>query len=327
MNCLAIFITSLPDYKRLAAHLLTYLLHSMAISLLGLGSNVGDREATLRAALAEIDALPDVRLVRASEIYQSQPLGGPPGQGVFLNSAAIVETKIPPLQLLHELQDIESRHGRQPAKRWAARTLDIDLLLYDDKVAETEMLTLPHPRMSFRRFVLEPAAEIAPRMLHPIIGWPVERLLLHLDAASDQAAIVSPSEALRRDVVKLLSERFGARSIEGPTFATADQLWTPELTSWLMLSSSSGAGTSVRPKPSELPYAAAMFPKLTALLDAQSESPRAVKSQWSAIVRQPGRGPTLRLQATDAATLQVEVAAAIEAVWPDLGSPSAKCLE
>jgi 2-amino-4-hydroxy-6-hydroxymethyldihydropteridine diphosphokinase len=299
----------------------------MATSLLGLGSNLSDRHATLRAALAEIDALPDVRLVRASEIYESLPLGGPPGQGVFLNSAAVVETKTPPLQLLDELQDIESRHGRQRAERWAPRTLDIDLLLYDDQVAETEMLTLPHPRMSFRRFVLEPAAEIAPRMLHPTIGWPVERLLLHLDEASDQVAIVSPSEALRGDTAKFLSDRFAGQSIEGPTFATADQLWPPELASWLMLKPSSATHSSVRPKPTSLPYAAARFPKLTVLLDAQSESPRILKSQWSAIVRQPGRGPTLRLQSTDAPNFQAEVAAAIGAVWPDLGSSSANCLE
>ena len=70
------------------------------------------------------------------------------------------------------------------------------------------MLTLPHPRMTFRRFVLEPAAEIAPRMLHPVIGWPVERLLLHLNAASDQVAIVSPSEKYRRDVARVACEAF-----------------------------------------------------------------------------------------------------------------------
>ena len=94
-------------------------------------------------------------------------VGGPPDQGEFLNAAAVMETSITPLRFLEQLQRIESRHGRQRAERWAARTLDIDLLLYGDEVIETPMLTVPHPRMSFRRFVLEPAAEIAPRMFIP----------------------------------------------------------------------------------------------------------------------------------------------------------------
>ena len=71
------------------------------------------------------------------------------------------------------------------------------MLLYGNDVSETQMLIVPHPRLTFRKFVLEPAAEIAPKMLHPVIGWPIERLLMHLNAASDQLAIVSPSEPLR----------------------------------------------------------------------------------------------------------------------------------
>ncbi|MCI0333972.1 MAG: 2-amino-4-hydroxy-6-hydroxymethyldihydropteridine diphosphokinase [Planctomycetes bacterium] len=299
----------------------------MAKALLGLGSNLGTREETLRAAIAAIEALPDVRVARASEFYTSRPLGGPPGQGDFLNAAAAIETKTPPLRLLDELQDIESRQGRKPAKRWAPRTLDIDLLLYDDEVMETPMLTLPHPRMTFRRFVLQPAAEVAPRMLHPVIGWPVERFLLHLDAASDQVAIVSPSENYRGHFAELIAERFGARPIDRPSFATADQLWPSQLTLWLEIDKRSAGGTSVSSKPAGLPYAAAAFPKLTILLDAESNLPNVAKSQWSAVVRRPGRGPTLRLQATEAATFQAEVAAAVEAVWPDLGPANANRLE
>src|SRR5215213_3191300 len=165
----------------------------MPTCLLGLGSNVGDREATLRSAFAEITALPDVQLVQHSGFYGSRPVGGPPDQREFLNIAAVIETTVEPLPLLDELGKIELRHGREPSERWSARTIDIDILLYGNEVAETQMLTLPHPRMSFRRFVLEPAAEIAPKMLHPIIGWPVERLLLHLNVASNQVALVSPS--------------------------------------------------------------------------------------------------------------------------------------
>src|SRR3954467_9005616 len=193
----------------------------MTSCLLGLGSNLGDREATLRTALADITALPDVQLVQHSKWYQSQPVGGPADQGEFLNAAAVIETTVAPLQFLDELGKIELRLGRRPAERWSARTIDIDILLYGSEVAETAMLTLPHPRMSFRRFVLEPAAEIAPRMLHPTIGWPIERLLLHLNVASDQVALVSPSPKLREDLVALLHEMYNAQPIEGLGFETA----------------------------------------------------------------------------------------------------------
>src|SRR5215216_5746458 len=186
----------------------------MPTCLLGLGSNLGDREATLRAALAEITALPDVQLVQHSKWYRSQSVGGPTDQGEFLNAAARIETTLAPLILLDELGQIESRLGRQPAERWSPRTLDIDILLYGNEVAETAMVTLPHPRMSFRRFVLEPAAEIAPRMLHPTIGWPVERLLLHLNAASDKVALVSPSAELRGQVADLIRQRCGANEVQ-----------------------------------------------------------------------------------------------------------------
>src|SRR6476620_99951 len=175
----------------------------MTNCLLGLGSNLGNRDATLRAALADITALPDVQIVQHSNWYRSQPVGGPSDQGEFLNAAAVIETTIAPLPLLDELGKLELRHGRQPAERWSARTIDIDILLYGNEVAENAIITLPHPRMSFRRFVLEPAAEIAPRMLHPTIGWPVERLLLHLIAAGDQVAIVSPSAEMRSRLTNL----------------------------------------------------------------------------------------------------------------------------
>jgi 2-amino-4-hydroxy-6-hydroxymethyldihydropteridine diphosphokinase len=287
----------------------------MASCLLGLGSNLGDRQSTLQAALAAIDALPDVHVVRQSNWHRSPPLGGPPGQGEFLNAAALIETSIPPLRLLDELKDIQSRHGRQAAERWAPRTLDIDILLYDNEIAETEMLTVPHPRMTFRRFVLSPAAEIAPRMLHPIIGWPVERLLLHLDQASDQVAIVSPSDALRSQIAQKIVERFAARTVERPTFATAERLWPDAVSTWIAFQPAKTDSATTASQSAGLPYAAAAFPKLTILLDANPQTPIVAKSQWSAIVRQPGRGPTLRLQTTDPATVQQEIATAIQSVW------------
>jgi 2-amino-4-hydroxy-6-hydroxymethyldihydropteridine diphosphokinase len=298
----------------------------MTSCLLGLGSNLGDREATLHAALADITALPDVQVVQHSKWYRSQPVGGPPDQAEFLNAAAVIETSVAPLLLLDELGKLESRLGRQPAERWSARSIDIDILLYGNEVAETAMLTLPHPRMSFRRFVLEPAVEIAPRMLHPTIGWPIERLLLHLDAASDQVAIASPSAEIRSRLTNLIRERCRADEMQAPTFATAEHHWPSAWTSWLSLRVPSHESKSANDSPAPLPYAAAAFPKLTILIDGPFAKP-ADKLQWSTLVRQPGRGPTLRLQTADSAAIDMETLAAIAAVWPDLGPSNANRLE
>lgn len=286
----------------------------MPSCLLALGSNLGDSVAMLRAATEEIAALPNIRLVRQSGWYRTQPAGGPVGQTDYVNGAALVETTIPPLTLLAELRKIEDRHGRTRAERWGPRTVDIDLLLYGNEVSETEMLTLPHPRMTFRRFVLEPAVEVAPRMLHPVVGWPLQQLLLHLELASDLLAIVSPSDAIRKQFTDVLSQNAAATSIEPPNFETVDHHWPSLWTSWLRVSSSNNLASQKR-RGNELPYAAAAFPKLSILLDADVAHRGADKPRWSTLVRQPGRGPMLRLQTVDPSEIEAEVLAAINAAW------------
>ena len=126
------------------------------------------------------------------------PVGGFASQSEFLNGAALVETSHSATGVLALLQQIESRHGRARGERWGSRTLDLDLLLFGDAIIDTPALTVPHPRMSFRRFVLEPAAEIAGEMVHPAIGWTIERLVEHLDAGSDCVAIISPDDSAAR---------------------------------------------------------------------------------------------------------------------------------
>jgi 2-amino-4-hydroxy-6-hydroxymethyldihydropteridine diphosphokinase len=291
----------------------------MPTCLLALGANVGNRETTLQSALSDIDALPNVRLTRHSSFRRYRPVAGPGGQSEYLNAAAVVEATVPPLAFLELLERIETRHGRERSERWGPRTLDIDLLLYGDDVVETDALILPHKRMTFRRFVLEPLAEVAPKVVHPVIGWTIERLLLHLNTAKDQIVLLSPSETQRNVLAAAISERSGGQIVEPPTFKTAEQLWPTEYSTWVTLRRP-GVKQPAAPSPTGgLPYAAAAFPKLTVLLDAEGTSPRAVRSQWSAIVRQPGRGPTLRLQAAGQPAVQLEVLAAIESVWPDLG--------
>lgn len=282
--------------------------------LLALGSNLGDSVATLRAAIEEIAALPDIRLVRQSGWHRTLPVGGPAAQAEFVNAAALIETTAPPLTLLADLHKIEDRHDRVRAERWGPRTLDIDLLLYGNEVSETEMLTLPHPRMTFRRFVLEPAVEITPKMLHPVVGWPLQQLLLHLRRANDSLAIVSLSDAARTQLTDFLLQNSTARPTESPKFETADHHWPPLWTSWLSVIPTAQAANSALPR-TELPYAAAAFPKLSILLDADVAHRGADKLRWSTLVRQPGRGPMLRLQTTVQSEIETEVLAAITAVW------------
>ncbi len=138
------------------------------IAGIGLGANLGEREATLRQAIGAIGALPGSRLVATSSFYRSAPVeaSGPD----FVNAVVLVETALAPLALLAALQAIERRHGRERRYRNAPRTLDLDLLFQGDHVVETPVLTLPHPRLAGRAFVLVPLAEVAADTVLPGVG-------------------------------------------------------------------------------------------------------------------------------------------------------------
>lgn len=150
------------------------------IAHVGLGANLGDAAATLRAALQALAALPGCRLQSVSSLYRSAPVdaSGPD----FLNAVAALHTRLTPTGLLDALQAIEQRFGRQRPYPNAPRTLDLDLLLLGDMVLQTPRLTLPHPRLHQRAFVLQPLLELAPGLHAPGLG----PLVAHLSAVTGQ---------------------------------------------------------------------------------------------------------------------------------------------
>ena len=153
---------------------------------IAIGSNLGDRRAYLEAGLKEVAALPNTRLAEVSHAYETPPLG-PIEQPDFLNAVFAIETSLAPESLLAALLAAEKKHQRQRRIHWGPRTLDLDLLLYSKRVIESADLTLPHPHMNERSFVLVPLCEIAPRLRHPVTGRPFAAYLAALNGREAKA--------------------------------------------------------------------------------------------------------------------------------------------
>jgi 2-amino-4-hydroxy-6-hydroxymethyldihydropteridine diphosphokinase len=152
---------------------------------IGLGSNLGDREATIGEAVALLGAHPKVDVVAVSALRETEPWG-PVEQPRFLNGAAAVETSLTPGGLLGVLLDVERRLGRARKERWGPRTIDLDLLVYGDAVVDEPGLTVPHPRLHERAFALQPLAELDPGLVVPNEGT-VTELLTALERADGRS--------------------------------------------------------------------------------------------------------------------------------------------
>jgi 2-amino-4-hydroxy-6-hydroxymethyldihydropteridine diphosphokinase len=145
---------------------------------ISIGSNLGDRVLNCKKALDGISAF--ARILRVSSAYETEPVGNE-DQPSFINCAAEIETTLPPIELLKRLREVEDGLGRVRDEKWGPRTIDIDLIFYDDLIIDTEELKIPHVSAHARRFVLEPVCEIDPWLVHPGFGVRVYELLNGLD--------------------------------------------------------------------------------------------------------------------------------------------------
>lgn len=156
---------------------------------IGLGSNLGDRELKLLMAVAELGKLPGTRVTGVSQFYETEPVGGVP-QDNFYNAVARVSTTLSPFLLLDELKRVETEvFKRKPGERWGARSMDLDILLYGELVLDSDRLTIPHPRLAERRFALQPLADLAPDLVHPVLGKTVAQLLAALTVTEKVAKL------------------------------------------------------------------------------------------------------------------------------------------
>jgi len=154
----------------------------MTLAYIGLGSNLDGPEARITSAIKALEQIPGTIVLCCSSLYRSKPLG-PRDQPEYINAVVQVDTRLEAQPLLEHLQTVENRQGRVRTQRWGPRTLDLDLLLFDDLVVKTDALTLPHPEMHKRAFVLFPLHEIAPEIAIPGHG-PVRDLLSGLDPSA-----------------------------------------------------------------------------------------------------------------------------------------------
>ncbi len=153
----------------------------LTLAAIALGSNLGDSHQAVTTAVSELAQDSQSHLIACSSWYKTAPIGPP--QPDYINGCILLQTQRAPLNLLHWLLKLEQKFGRERTQRWGPRTLDLDLILYGDLILQTPQLTLPHPRLRERAFVLVPLAEIWPEGIEPVSGLPLTQLRDRLDCS------------------------------------------------------------------------------------------------------------------------------------------------
>ncbi|MHC5157682.1 MAG: 2-amino-4-hydroxy-6-hydroxymethyldihydropteridine diphosphokinase [Planctomycetota bacterium] len=207
---------------------------------IGLGSNLGDRHGHLQQALSRLEVHPSITLVEVSSLYETVPLGLV-DQSAFLNGVAEIKTTVSCRQLFELLQTIEQELEMQRNERWGPRTIDLDLLLYDDIVVNEPGLTIPHPQMHLRSFVLKGLCELVPDVLHPVLGWTMRELAGRLNGGdywldSEKPQLISIAGNIgvgkttlatglaERLEAKLISEKYDANPFLADVYAGKTEL-------------------------------------------------------------------------------------------------------
>lgn len=178
--------------------------------------------ANLDRAVAHMAATPGIRLLAQSHWHPTAPAGGPLGQPAFLNGVVRIETELAPIALLDQLQAVERRGGRQRLVPWGPRTIDLDLLMYDDLVFSSPRLELPHPRLGYRRFVIAPAAEVAADWRHPCIGWTIGELARHVAMPLNLVAVIGRDRPAIARLIQSVLDRVPGDYLRFPSVSRAD---------------------------------------------------------------------------------------------------------
>jgi 2-amino-4-hydroxy-6-hydroxymethyldihydropteridine diphosphokinase len=186
------------------------------VAYIGLGSNLGNRQEYLDRAIQAFQDHADLSVRQVSSYYETDPEGGPPGQPNFINAVAEIETDLEPQELMDQLLDIERELGRVRREKYDPRTIDLDLLLYDDSIVDEPDLKIPHPRMHERGFVLEPMAEIGPNVVHPVLGDTMAELWDKYEPAEQEDEPADPGAApaaVPGQAIQLGKELQGLRAV------------------------------------------------------------------------------------------------------------------
>ena len=188
----------------------------VARCLIGCGANVGARREQLDQAIDMLRFMPGIQLTHVSQFLETRPVGGPSGQPPYLNAACLIETTFEPIEVLDMLLAIENTLQRSRETRWGPRTIDLDLLIYDDCILKTERLQVPHPRMTTRRFVLEPAVEIAANLKHPVSRCSIRELLENISQRHLHVAVVGVPGSGAPEIADAVADVTLSRLIHAP---------------------------------------------------------------------------------------------------------------